>query len=387
MELGLELRLITSVNEFEALQNDWDDLYKYSNRNTIFSSWDWMFTWWLVFHDQYSRKLFILCLFENDKLIGVAPFQIDKSYPRSFIQGKTLRFIGSGDAYEDRIVSQFQDFIVLPKSEAVFVQKVSEFLIKHKDKWDFADFEFLLGDALILKCFNDNDEEISRCKSDYGVRFLVQGKESFEEFQNEMGSRWRKMFVKKSRLMARQGEVSIKQIDSKESIDSSLELLAKMNCSRWKQKGRSCIFDSSRFYEFHQKILHRLVPQGKATIKTLMVGNEALASYYVFEDKNQIHYYQSGFYAEYANRYSPLFLLVCNEIGDAIKGKKIFDFMYDDSIDSYKKEQYAASYIKMYRLKWTPQAMRFSLFNGAKRIKTNASDSCTKIKSILQRVM
>lgn len=381
MSRDYELKLVDSLSEFKALQVDWNDLYENSNHCTVFSSWDWVFTWWEVFHDQFTRQLFILCLYDKDKLVGIAPFQIDKSYPRSLIQGKTLRFIGSGDAYEDRIVSQFQDFIVLPEVETFFIKRVSEYLTIHKEKWDFADFEFLLDDALILQCYVNSDDVISRSIYNYGVRFLVRNFENFEDFQNKMGKRWQKMFIKKSRILARDGKVSIKSIDTKESIDTALKLLADMNCSRWKERAESCVFESSRFYDFHQKILHRLVPQGKASIKTLVLEEESLASYYLFEDKEQVHYYQSGFYSKYANRYSPLFLLVCNEIGEAINANKVFDFMYDDSSQSYKKEQYAASHEIMYRLKWTPQPLRLSLFNYAKTIKTNGSSFCTRIKN------
>lgn len=381
MSRNYELKLIDSFSEFKTLQDDWNDLYDKSDHCTVFSSWDWMFTWWEVFHDQFTRQLFILCLYDKDKLVGIAPFQIDKSYPRSLIQGKTLRFIGSGDAYEDRIVSQFQDFIVLPDMGSVFIKRVSEYLTTHKAKWDFADFEFLLDDALIMRCFMNSDDVISRSIEDYGVRFLVQDVESFDDFQRKMGKRWRKMFTKKSRILSRDGKVSTKSIDTKESIDTALKLLADMNCSRWKEKAESCVFESTRFYDFHQKILHRLVPQGKASIKTLALEGEPLAAYYIFEDKEQVHYYQSGFYSKYANRYSPLFLLVCNEIGEAINTNKVFDFMYDDSSQSYKKEQYAASHENMYRLKWTPQPLRLTLFNCAKNIKTNGSNLCTRIKS------
>jgi len=381
MSGSYELKLVDSFNGFKALQDDWNDLYQKSAHCTVFSSWDWMFTWWEVFHDQFTRQLFILCLYDKDELVGIAPFQIDKSYPRSIIQGKTLRFIGSGDAYEDRIVSQFQDFIVSPRVETIFIKQVSQYLTTHKAKWDFADFEFLLIDALILQCFVNSDDVISRSTYDYGVRFLVRDIESFECFQSKMGKRWRKMFTKKSRILSRDGKVSIKSVNTKESIDASLKLLADMNCSRWKKKGESCVFESTRFYDFHQKILHRLVPQGKASIKTLALGGEPLAAYYIFEDKEQVHYYQSGFYSEYANRYSPLFLLVCNEIGEAIKTNKVFDFMYDDSVQSYKKEQYAASHVKMCRLKWTPQALRLTMFNGAKNIKAMSSYLLASIKN------
>lgn len=376
------LRLVNSLSEFKALKDDWNELYKVSNCNSIFSSWDWMVTWWEVFQDQFQRELFILCLYNDDQLVGIAPFQIDKSYPRALVQGKTLRFIGLGDAFEDSIQSEYLDLIALPGMENILVDTVSKYLIKNSNKWNFADFEFLLEDALILQCFKSLDCKIARQEIDYGVRFSIPKIDSFEEYQkNYMGKRWSKMFTKKSRVMERDGDVTVESTDTIESIEPALERLADMHCARWKGRKDTCIFNSSRFYEFHKKLLYRLVPQKKASIRTLMVEGEAFASYYLFEDKGQIHYYQSGFYAKHANRYSSLFILICNEIRSSIENQKMFDFMFDENPQSYKKEQYAATSKNMYRLKWTPQPYRLSIFRAAKSTKIKFSDVQGRLKN------
>ncbi len=144
----------------------------------------------------------------------------------------------------------------------------------------------------------------------------------FEQYQSKMGKRWSKMFAKKSRIMDRDGVVTTKTTDTVESIDKSFELLSDMHSSRWNERTNLNIFDSERFREFHLEALRRFVPKEKAFIKTLYLDNKPLASYYCFADKGVIHYYQSGFYSENANRYSLLFILVCNEIGATIKTNK-----------------------------------------------------------------
>ncbi len=370
MNPDFSLKVVSTMSGFQALQDDWNQVYDSSVHSTIFSSWDWMFTWWEVFHDQLKRELLILCLYHNNKLIGIAPFQIDTAYPKAYIQGKTLRFIGAGEIYEDSITSESQDLIVLPEFESELLKAVSHFLINNKNRWSFADFEFLRPGALILKCFNEQDQgsQVSRLEENYGVRFYIPETDSFEHYLGSMGKRWRKMFTKKSRIIERDGKVEISSTDTIESIDPALKGLADMHCARWKGKVKNCIFDSSRFYDFHRNILHRLVLQNKASIKTLSLDGNALAAYYIFEDKGEVHYYQSGFYAKYANRYSPLFLLVVNEIGQAIASQRSFDFMYADHENSYKKAQYAAAYTNMIRLKWTHQSFRFFLYQQAKTI-------------------
>ncbi len=375
---ALSLKLINTIEGFQSLKNDWDILYDNCERSSVFSSWDWVFTWWEVFKDQFKRELFILALYQENELVGLAPFQIcTPPPPKSLIQGKTLYFIGNGEAFDDSIVSEFQDFIVLPEHESEMIQLVSTYLINHNDKWNFADFEFVLKDALILQCFaksSKNTHKIDRCKLEEGVRFSIPKVDSFEQYQETMGKRWSKMFIKKGGKLLRSGDVTTVTTESLDSINPALEKLAEMNCNRWEERTENCIFDSNRFVDFHQKVMTRLIPKKRAAIKTLYLNDEVLASYYIFTDKDQIHYYQSGFYRKYGNKFSPLFVLVCNEIGEAIKKNQLFDFMFSDDENGYKKEQYSCEHEPMYRLRWSSQKYRLPLFHSVKFVQNTVMD-------------
>ena len=373
-----ELRLIDSLSAFKSLKADWETLYEQSPCSTIFSSWDWMYTWWECFHTQYQRKLLILCLYDKASLVGIAPFYTEVAYPKAFLQGKTLRFIGTG-AETNSVQSEFTDLMVAPDYEAVFIEEVSYYLQNNKQLWNFADFEFLIEDALILRCFDGENAQISRQVIPCGERFYTEKMQSVEDYESNMSNRWKKMFAKKSRLLERDGRVEITSTDSVESVSDALALLADMHCARWEGKiTTECVFSDKNFYTFHEQILARLVPKKKAFIRTLTLNDEPLASYYAFEDKKQIHYYQSGFYQKYSNKYSPLFILVCKEIRAALTEQKVFDFMFDDNPNTYKKKQYAMINRPMLRLKWTPQAVRFKASALVMTIKKNLSIKITR---------
>jgi CelD/BcsL family acetyltransferase involved in cellulose biosynthesis len=365
MKSQYQLVKIASIEEFKSLENDWNALYDKSDKCTIFSSWDWMFTWWEVFHDELSRKLFILCLYDGDALIGIAPFHTYTHYPKSIIQGRTLQFIASGNKKEENVTSEFLDLIVQSGKEDALVGAVSDYLLAHKRHWDFADFEYLLEDALVFQCFKSTKKVATKTMQD-GVRFFISPKENFDSYKAQMGNRWRKMYDRKTRVLERDGAVKVISTKPEESPEKALSQLADMHCERIRDKIGYCAFDSEKFSLFHHEILKRLHPKNKALIKTLYLDDKELATYYVFTDKDQWHYYQSGFHSAYANRYSPLFLLICNEIGEVVTQKMRFDFMYEPSTSSYKKEQYAAEHERMYRLYWSPAPIRFYIFNTAK---------------------
>ncbi|KAG1663482.1 Sulfoquinovosyl transferase SQD2 [Nymphon striatum] len=196
------------------------------------------------------------------------------------------------------IVSQFNDFIVAVGYEDQIVEKISGYFENSFTNWSFADFEYLLKDSLIAKCFSSADSKIIKEEIDYGVRFTVSDMTDFEQYQSQMGKRWSKMFTKKTRLLERDGTVTTRTTDTVESIDESFALLSDMHSSRWSDRTKLNIFDSELFRTFHL---------------------EATSS------------------------------SVCNEIGESIKKQELFDFMFSDKDDSYKKEQYAASSEPMYR--------------------------------------
>ena len=51
-----------------------------------------------------------------------------------------------------------------------------------------------------------------------------------------MGSRWKKMLTRKGNKLARDGEVTTLATETLESINSALDQLAEMNCTRWRER-------------------------------------------------------------------------------------------------------------------------------------------------------
>ena len=367
--MSLRIECIKTNQGFANLKKDWDHLVDSRDDCPLFSSFDWMDTWWQVFKNQYKRQLYILCAYDESSLVGIAPLHIVTGHPHYFIMGKTLQFIGNGESDKDSIISQYNDLIIQEGREIEVCEAISEYLHINKQDWDIADFPFILKDALIHCCFANNHDWLYGDKRIHGYRYTIPKVNNLEDYTGLLKKRWAKMFRKKNRLLERDGDVSIKTTESKESVDAALELLARMHRERWRERTDQVIFDSERFYRFHADILKKLVPQGKAFIKTLYLDEKPLAAYYAYVDKGNVYYYQSGFFSQYANRYSPLFLLVCKEIGLASEQNQLFDFMYSVEENSYKQVQYAAQPDPMYRLLVSQSQWRVIWFRRLKKLK------------------
>ena len=369
---NLHTKIVSSPLEFKALESSWNQLYETLEDATIFSSWTWLFTWWETFSACDLRDLFILCSYDGEQLVGVAPFQIERKYPHTYIQGRTLRFLASGECLTDNVATPFVDLLILKGYEEVVISSIEHVLTEHQSRWDFAEFDFLLEDSLIFRCYS-RSEKIYQQRYANGYRYEIPTISDQDAYIETLARRWRKDFNKKDRVLNKAGELSIKQ-STLDTLDDSMDLLQAMHRDRWQARASFLVFESKHFDDFHREILRRLIPQNKAYIRTLYLNNEPLSCYYAFEDKNQIHYYQSAFYGTNANRYMPLFYLVCKEIGRAMEQGKRFDFMFDDNPESYKKHQYSAASKPMYRLVWTSSKCRLGVFNLYKKYKRTKKD-------------
>ena len=364
---SLTTKLVGSPLEFKGLEDSWNKLYDSLENTTLFCSWDWLYTWWETFAECDLRDLFIFCFYDEKKLVGIAPFQIERKYPHTYIQGRTLRFLASGECLTDNVATPFVDVLALPNYEDLVISNIEIALLRFQSRWDFAEFDFLLSDALIFRCFKHSPSMHKQSYSN-GFRYEVPTVANLQEYLETLPRRWRKDFNKKDRVLNKDGKLTVKQ-STPDTLNESMDLLQDMHRDRWQSRANFLVFESEHFNTFHRNILQRLLPKNKAYIRTLYLNQQPLSCYYAFEDKNQIHYYQSAFYGKNANRYMPLFYLVCKEIGQAMEEGKHYDFMFDDNPESYKKRQYAADASPMYRLVWTPSRYRLGVFNLYKKYK------------------
>lgn len=95
---------------FDRLKAQWNNLVQRSAANTIFSTWEWMSTWWSVYEP--GTIYIVACYADDDTLVAIAPWFI--SHVES---GKrTLSTIGCKEVtdYLDLIVDRDQVDVVLP---------------------------------------------------------------------------------------------------------------------------------------------------------------------------------------------------------------------------------------------------------------------------------
>lgn len=126
---NMEYRIINTTEGFEALKPRWEKMEQQASGISFFSTFEFCFTWWTVYQNQPEYNLWIICVYQNKYLVGIAPFVI-KSQRKRFVKYKSLSFLAS---------LGYNDFLTVPelsvKLETIY-KLVFIVIEENKHLWD-----------------------------------------------------------------------------------------------------------------------------------------------------------------------------------------------------------------------------------------------------------
>lgn len=91
----VEVIKIDQVEDMKKYQEDWVEVERHDDQATFYQSYDYSYLW--AKHNLDSEdELSIYLIYNNNKVVGIAPFYIQKR-EKAFISWTELKFIGMGD--------------------------------------------------------------------------------------------------------------------------------------------------------------------------------------------------------------------------------------------------------------------------------------------------
>ena len=100
--MDLTTKIVTSLDEFRRLKEPWTRLIEEAKIDSVFLSWEWMFSWWETYHHKLDRaSLFIILVYDGDRLVAIAPV-----YREKYLFGMTLLRL-MGDQVETSLYTDF----------------------------------------------------------------------------------------------------------------------------------------------------------------------------------------------------------------------------------------------------------------------------------------
>ena len=100
---SLNIKAVTQLDDFSALENEWKALSQNSNSGNVFLTWEWISTWWECFST--GRQLFILTArrINDGKLLGLAPLNVQRLIYKNIIHYRELSFMENQLAAPDHL--------------------------------------------------------------------------------------------------------------------------------------------------------------------------------------------------------------------------------------------------------------------------------------------
>ena len=324
----MEVKVIRDVKTFDNLRDQINALVIEGNYD-ITLTWEWLSTWWAVFED--NRSLYVLALFDNKDLIGIAPF---------YILNKTISFLASGEDERDEICSDYHSFIIKNGFEDIFFEHIFCFLIKNKSEWNIINLSDFFQTTPVYPAFlraAATFKDISIETGDTHVCPYIQLPGSWDDYVKQTKVENRIQINRKIRNLSKHGVLRYDIVNNPSELYAALNRLAILHEYKWAEKGeQGCFTRSKRFVLFHEKLIEQIKQFGAIRFYFLSVNNVDVAGMYGFIHNKTYYYYQTGNNTSIIPKSSPQTVLIAFSIQDCISnGIFRFDF-FKGNKGSYK---------------------------------------------------
>ena len=290
----ITIERIGNVEEFERLQEEWNELLEASDVDCSFLTWEWLFTWWK--HLGGKRDLSIFAVRYGRQLIALAPFA---KCPSNLLRGRpfsTLEFLGNG-----LVGSDYLDFIVRRGCEAKAKEAfVGLFAGKHLMlDWTQLKRSGCMAASIAIG-LGEKGWAVAEARTNT-CPFIPLAGHTWESYLATLGSQHRQSFRRKWKRLQQNFAVRFEQVTTEEQYPGAVNLFIKLHNMRWRDRGGSNAFSTEALAEFHREWAELALRRGWLRLYILRLNEKPAASLYGFCYRRTFYFYQSGFDPAFAS--------------------------------------------------------------------------------------
>ena len=272
--------------------------------NVLVYTLDWLETMYPIYNNLGS-SLYFLLIWQEESLIGVAPFQLEK---KSLSRGGLRRIYFLGDI-EGNLNNYLGDFLIPNKNNiAICIKALKHHLyVDGRGDWDYIELEYFSEKSIAFQVFDKNFSEAN--KKLCGMKtFVIEEQDGFSKYKENIKKKLLKELRRRERkLREENNNVQIACVS-----EISGEILCKIkNLHSKRQKylikrgdSRHRLFDNKTESKLFEMLLGMASAKGLLRCYYISVGEELVAFVINFCDKNGVLLYLSAFDDQYS-QYSP----------------------------------------------------------------------------------
>jgi len=262
----MDIQLIDNFQDWYALAPQWEELWHESSSATFFQTWQWLMSWAECCLDD-SRSLFILACYDKERMVGVAPWYIQRKKLGPF-RLRELRFLGFPEPGSDYLA-----VLAAKKREKWVADALYDYLFAGEGSkaWDQLRLTDIRADDLFLLHFLDKVNEDGKYAdlsfSGYCPYLVLP--QSPDELYAQLSPGWRKKVKQDTRVLEREQGLRLTSSSGREAgrqLGAFFELF--QDKSPW---------PSTRLQATWEKVTARYEDDSPVQIDLLTVNSKAVA--------------------------------------------------------------------------------------------------------------
>jgi hypothetical protein len=309
----------TTVKEesFETLETYRKNSNLRLNWSSVFVLPGFMRSWWQVFAPDGAR-LFIRSVWQDEKLLGIAPLQLN---------GTTASFIGHKDVFD------YIDFVTVPGMEKDFFGILLDNF--RANGITGLDLGPIRPDATVLASLAEIAKEqhlsVDIVKEDVFVELPLPP--TWDDYMEGLDGKDRHEMRRKIRRLMAAGHIDFRIAGDAESIGSLEDTFFRLFVLSRGEKGT---FMTERMSRFFHALIESTTEAGTMRFGILRLENAIVAMVLCFEYNEVVYLYNSAFDPAFSEL-SPGLLSKAFYIQDSIEqSKKVFDFLKGSEAYKYR---------------------------------------------------
>lgn len=288
------IETIDDVEGFRRLAPAWAELLGSSPSDSLFLTWEWLFTWWK--HLAASRRLAILTVCSEGRLVAIAPLAVRRAQWGRLAPFRSVEFLGSG-----LVGSDYLDLIVRSGWESFAAEALAAHLGRGRRMIDLTRIRrdraaaWTCARALRARGWSWACRESAVCPH-IDLRGMT-----WARYLESLGPAHRANLRRRLRALTASNPV-FEQAQDEEQRRRLLASLMALHQLRWRGRGPSEAFEEPGLAAFHREFSALALQRGWLRLFVLHLDGKPVAALYGFLYKRVFYFYQSGFDPDYARR-------------------------------------------------------------------------------------
>jgi CelD/BcsL family acetyltransferase involved in cellulose biosynthesis len=295
----LEVRTYRSLEELEALRENWNELLECYPLATTFSTLEWLIPWWRSFGQSFGKdqQLLVVGFFdEASQLVALAPLALARLRVAPAVSLRLLRLMGDGSHDSDNL-----DLPVRAGFEERVAEALLHFLENQRALWDFCELNTMPPEspaANALRQLLERKKWIVEQNDRPASAIALPA--TWEEYLKQLSSKERGKIGLRTRRLEKKYEVRIRKCAEQTEIDSLLQILYDLHGKHWQLRGLPGTLHSPARRQFYREMAPLLLKRSRLELWVLELKEKIVAAQFSLRHGTTVFSLQEGFDPDYS---------------------------------------------------------------------------------------